>query len=184
MDLPEFWIAKYPVTVAEYSRYLEDGHAAGREPGDWEEQHEHPNWRVVRVTWLQAAEYAKWAKARLPSEEEWERAARGPKRLIYPWGNTFDKSLANTFESSIGHPTPVGLYPSGASVEGVVDMAFNVVEWTASKYSEISKNYVIRGGSFDSYRHLARSAYRDVSLGVGQNQNLGFRLAKDADNKN
>ena len=178
MNLPPFRIGKYPVTVAQYLTFVEDGTAPNREPDRWDEQQEHPNWPVVNVTWHQATAYCEWAGGRLPSEEEWERAARGPNGTKYPWGNEdIDPSRANYDESKIGHPTPVGLYPSGASAEGACDMVGNVFEWTSSEWSKGSGTYVWRGGSFDNNRRDARSSYRYFGQPDVQNGNLGFRLA-------
>ena len=178
VNLEPFRIGKYPVTVAQYLTFVEEGSASKREPENWDEQQEHPNWPVVNVTWHQAAAYCEWAGGRLPSEEEWERAARGPRCTKYPWGNQdIDPSRANYGDSKIGHPTPVGLYPSGASAEGACDMVGNVLEWTSSEWSEGSRTYVWRGGSFDNYRRNARSSFRFYIQAVGQLDNLGFRLA-------
>ena len=178
VNLASFRIGKYPVTVAQYLMFVEEGTVPDREPGNWEEQQEHPNWPVVNVTWHQATAYCEWAGGRLPTEEEWERAARGPKGTKYPWGNDdIDPSRANYDESKIGHPTPVGLYPCGASAEGACDMIGNVFEWTSSEWEKDSGTYVWRGGSFDVDRRYARSSYRiDYQPGV-QNRYLGFRLA-------
>ena len=178
VDLASFRIGKYPVTVGQYSRFVEEGTAPDREPQDWEGQQEHPNWPVVNVTWHQATAYCAWAGGRLPTEEEWERAARGPKCTKYPWGNDdVDPSRANYAESKVSHPTPVGLYPSGASEERVLDLIGNVLEWTASEWSEGSGTRVWRGGSFDYDRRYARSSYRDDNQPDVLLHNLGFRLA-------
>src|ERR1019366_6782298 len=115
----DYWIGEYPVTVAQYLTFVDEGTVPNRAPENWDEQQEHPNWLVVNVAWHQAAAHYEWGGARLPTEEEWERAARGPNCTKYPWGNDdIDPSRANYDESKIGHPTPVGLYPSGASAEG------------------------------------------------------------------
>lgn len=149
VDVPAFRIGKYPVTVAEYAVFVEDGKSPNREPENWDEQQEHPNWPVVSVTWHQAAAYCEWAGGRLPTEEEWERAARGPNGPKYPWGSDdIDPTRANYDDGKVGHPTPVGLYPSGASAEGVCDLIGNVIEWTSSPWEEGSEAYVWRGGSF------------------------------------
>jgi formylglycine-generating enzyme required for sulfatase activity len=178
VSLPAFRIGKYPVTVSQYLTFVEDGTAPNREPENWDRQQEHPNWPVVNVTWHQAGAYCQWAGARLPTEEEWERAARGPKCTRYPWGNEdIDPSRANYDDSKIGHPTPVGLYPSGVSAEGVCDMVGNVFEWTSSAWSKGSENYVWRGGSFFILRRDARSSYRGSNRPVEQDGSLGFRLA-------
>src|SRR5262249_13650785 len=130
VSLPPFRIGKYPVTVAQYLAFVEEGVAPEREPQRWEEQQEHPNWPVVNVPLHQTAAYCQWVGCRLPTEEEWERAARGPECTKYPWGNEdIDPTRANYNESQIGHPTPVGLFPAGASAEGVYDMVGNVLEW-------------------------------------------------------
>ncbi len=119
VNLAPFRIGKYPVTVAQYLIFVEEGNAPNVEPKNWERQQEHPNWPVVNVTWNQAAAYCAWAGGRLPTEEEWERAARGPFGTKYPWGNgDIDPSRANYAGSKIGHQTPVGLYPSGTERGG------------------------------------------------------------------
>jgi len=178
VNLLPFRIGKYPVTVAQYLTFVEEGTAPNREPENWDEQQEHPNWPVVNVTWHQAAAFCEWAGGRLPSEEEWERAARGPKGTKYPWGEEdIDPSRANYDESKIGHPTPVGLYPSGASAEGACDMVGNVLEWTSSEWSKGSGTYVWRGGCFGGDRRLARSSYGDLYRPDVQIRYLGFRLA-------
>jgi len=178
VDIAPFRIGKYPVTVGQYETFVEEGTAPNREPANWPEQQDHPNWPVVGVTWHQAVAYGEWAGGRLPTEKEWERAARGPHCTKYPWGDdNIDPSRANYDESKVGHPTPVGLYPSGASAEGALDMVGNVWEWTSSHYSEGSGTYVWRGGCFNYNRRIARSSYRRSLQPVEQNLYLGFRLA-------
>jgi formylglycine-generating enzyme required for sulfatase activity len=182
VNLAPFRMGKYPVTVGQYAVFVEDGLAPNREPENWEEQQEHQNWPVVNVTWRQATAYCEWAGGRLPTEEEWERAARGPKCTKYPWGGAdIDPSRANYDESRIGHPTPVGMYPFGASAEGADDMIGNVFEWTSSEPSKGSGAYTWRGGSFSYGRRLARSSYRFVNQPFVQNRYLGFRVAGDVD---
>jgi formylglycine-generating enzyme required for sulfatase activity len=178
VNLAAFRIGKYPVTVVQYLSFVEEGTAPDREPERWEEQQEHPNWPVVNVTWHQAAAYCEWAGGRLPTAEEWERAARGPKSTKYPWGNDdIDPSRANYEEGKIGHPTPVGLFPCGVSAEGVCDLIGNVLEWTASEWLNGSGMYVWRGGSFNFFRGNARSSCRDGLQPNVQFDGLGFRLA-------
>lgn len=178
VNLEPFRIGKYPVTVAQYLTFVEEGTAPDREPENWDKQQEHPNWPVVGVTLHQATAYCEWAGGRLPNEAEWERAARGPKCAKYPWGNDdIDPSRANYSDSNIGHPTPVGLYPTGVSAEGAFDMIGNVLEWTSSQYSKGSGSYVWRGGSFGDVRLVARSSFRSGVGPVAQFGYLGFRLA-------
>jgi formylglycine-generating enzyme required for sulfatase activity len=177
VSLEPFRIGKYPVTVAQYRSFVEDGTAPDREPRRWDRQQEHPSWPVVDVTWYQATAYCEWAGGRLPTEEEWERAARGPNGTKYPWGSDdISPFLANCAASGIGHPTPVGLYPAGASAEGACDLIGNVFEWTSSKWSTEIGAYVWRGGSFGSRRRVARSSCVSFRP-LDQCHDLGFRLA-------
>ena len=143
----EFRIARYPTTVGQYQRFVEDkgyqnerwwqagGFGKFSEPGGWDEQLQYPARPVVYVSWYEAVAYCAWAGCRLPTEAEWEWAARGPEGREYSWGNEpAEPSRLNYAESGIGHPTPVGIYPLGATPEGVHDMAGNVWEWCADWY--------------------------------------------------
>jgi len=132
--LAAYMIDKYPVTNAQYARFVAaTGH---RPPLHWKDgripQGEvmHP---VTMVSWFDAKSYAAWAKKRLPTEAEWERAARGADGRRWPWGNVMDAARLNTYYS-VGHATDVTAYPSGASPYGVMDMAGNVSQWTADDY--------------------------------------------------
>jgi hypothetical protein len=145
-SLGEFRIARYPVTVGQYQRFVEDGgyreerwwQAGGfgefSEPGGWDEQLQYPARPVVGVSWYEASAYCAWAGCRLPTSAEWQRAAAGTEEREYPWGNEpADPSRLNYDESRIGHPTPVGIYPLGATPDGIYDMAGNVWEWCADE---------------------------------------------------
>jgi TatA/E family protein of Tat protein translocase len=178
--LDAYYIDETPVTNEEYKRFVDaTGH---RVPYGWNE-----NWRtfpegkgahpVVNVNWDDANAYARWAGKRLPTEAEWEKAARGTDGRRYPWGNEFDSSRCNSWESGIHTTTPVGRYsPRGDSPYGVKDMAGNVWEWCADWYDEnyyknspkenpkgpASGRYrVLRGGSWNFGSNDVRAASRN-----------------------
>ena len=185
-ELPEFWIDKTPVTNAEYKRFLDanPGYPVPFAKEDWAQQYnwdrqarsfpsdrdDHP---VVLVTRQDAVAYAEWAGARLPTEEEWEKAARGIDGRKYPWGD-WDDGRCNTAEACIFATTPVGQYsPDGDSVYGCADMSGNVWEWTATKDDV---GWVVRGGSFINDRLYARCAFRDWDLPDSGLRLYGFRV--------
>jgi formylglycine-generating enzyme required for sulfatase activity len=135
VSLPAFFIDKYEVTNAMWKRFLLA--SALSPPSYWELAHLIPQFDdlpVLNVSWYEATAYAKWAGKRLPTENEWEKAARGPDGLIFPWGHLYTYQKANTSISGIGHPTPVGSFPDGASVYGACDMLGNALEWTSSTF--------------------------------------------------
>ena len=180
-----FKIARYPVTVEQYRRFVEDdgyqnerwwqagGFGKNKQPDDWNEQVQHPSRPVTGVSWYEASAYCSWDGVRLASDAEWEWAARGTEGREYPWGNQEpDENRAN-FGMKVGSPTPVGLYPAGATPEGVADMAGNVWEWVEDRY-EKDKVRVLRGGSFngdardlraaDGFRYAPGGRYFDVGV--------------------
>lgn len=187
VTLPGYWIGQCEVTVGQYRKYCE---AAGQEmpPGQGEDTHP-----VVNVTWAEAAAYALWAGCRLPSEAEWEKAARGTDGRMYPWGNTWDPARCNTNEGGPGRTAPVGSYPNGASPSGCLDMAGNVWEWTSTKHKPFpyraddgreepggGDERVPRGGGWNFGSPGARTCNR-YGLGPDLRINaLGFRLAKSS----
>jgi formylglycine-generating enzyme required for sulfatase activity len=193
VTLPAFQIARCPVTVAEYACFVRSGQ---REPRNWQVQLAKLDHPVVFVTWHDAMAYAAWlAKLtgqhwRLPTEAEWEKAARGTDGRIYPWGGTFDRTRCNTYESGIGTTTPVGNYPNGASPYSAQDMAGNVWEWTSSLFKrypyradddrervDSTENRVMRGGSSLNGAGRARAACRKSNWPDLLNNIYGFRLA-------
>ncbi|MGB8646538.1 MAG: SUMF1/EgtB/PvdO family nonheme iron enzyme, partial [Anaerolineae bacterium] len=142
--LPEYQIARVPVTNAQYLLYVQ---ATGATPPEHWPDGQPPRNRtshpVVNVTWHDAVRYCEWLSGvtgkaiRLPSEAEWEKAARGDKdQRRYPWGDMFDSARCNSEELGVGETSPVGVFPSGASPYGVLDMSGNVLEWTRSVYKE------------------------------------------------
>ena len=199
--LDAFRLARYPVTVEQYRKFVEDdGYAEERwwqaggfgkftQPDGWEDQLQYPSRPVVNVSWYEAAAYCQWAGFLLPTEAEWERAARGTDARRYPWGNiNVDSSRLNYDKSGIGHPTPVGIYPLGATPEGVYDLAGNVREWCADWYGPYPANAVanpygyasdrvFRGGGWRLPAGYCRAAYRSGLGPTRRYDSLGFRVA-------
>ena len=188
--LKPFQIARYPVTVAEYRRFVEDdgyqnkrwwqagGFGENTEPGHWDEQVRRPNRPVTEVSWYEAAAYCAWDAVRLPSEPEWDWVARGPEHRDYPWGYESPDEKRTNFDTKVGHPTPVGLYPAGATPMGVADMAGNVYEWVQDWYKR-DEARVLRGGSFFLNAWYLRAAYRHRNKPDYRSNYVGFRCARD-----
>lgn len=146
---------------AEFARFLDD-------PGDLAE---HP---VVQVSWEDAAAYARWAGKRLPSEQEWEKAARGTDGRAYPWGDQAPTPALCNFDRHAGRTTPVGSYsPQGDSPFGCADMSGNVWEWTASQEGESGR--VLRGGGWSHPAEYVRLALRSIHDPEERYDTDGFR---------
>jgi formylglycine-generating enzyme required for sulfatase activity len=170
-------------------KYWKEGFGQFESPEDWEGQQEHPNRPVVGVSWFEAVAYCAWAGGRLPTEAEWERAARGPAGSRYPWGDKppLDPTRAN-YESNIVDPTPVGLYPKGNTSEGLCDMLGNVWEWCqdwSGDYQrgappEEGEEKIVRGGSWNYIPQSVRVSYRIVYVPVLRADGIGFRCAGDS----
>jgi len=183
VDIPhDYFMARFPVTNAQYAAYVNTKGIIHPVSG-WEKKRDHP---VANVSWSDAMAYCQWLNdlrrnelpsgvvLRLPTEAEWEKAARGTDGFIYPWGNTFDKNKCNTDEGGKNDTTSVGAYsPQGDSPYGAADMVGNVWEWTHSLFEKypyeaddgredeiISSDHVQRGGSFIGTDQFARSASR------------------------
>ncbi|MCA9970744.1 MAG: formylglycine-generating enzyme family protein, partial [Anaerolineales bacterium] len=152
---------------------------------------------VVYVSWEDAAAYCEWAGRRLPTEAEWEKGARGENGAIFPWGDAFDSSRANTQDRGVEEITAVGQYPTGASPYGLLDMAGNVWEYVADWFDPAyyavavdadppgpdespSGEKVLRSGSYANFQHYARAANRGAVTPDSRTAFRGFRCAVDA----
>jgi formylglycine-generating enzyme required for sulfatase activity len=212
--LPDYHIAETPVTNSQYAAFLQA--TAREQPRDWRKDGKPPrgkrDYPVVWVSWHDALAYCRWLsevtgkRYRLPSEAEWEKAARGTDGRIYPWGNQWDAKRCNIASESgggQGKVISVGAYPEGASPYGVLDMAGNVREWTRSLWGmgteEPDSKYpydptdgrenlgasddvyrVTRGGSWDTWWIGVRCGSRSMRLPTDPDDRLGFRVVMSA----
>ena len=167
------------------------------QPEFWDDSRfNHPAQPVVGVSWFEAQAYCAWLAAqtgqayRLPTEVEWEAAARGRAGRAYAYGQAYDAAHCNTFESHIRRTTPVGVYPGGQTPEGIADLSGNVWEWTSSEYrpyrydpadgreelEDAAARRVLRGGSWSDDADLAPAASRVSFTPAYRGGNFGFRL--------
>ena len=203
-SLPTFYMARYPVTNGQYQTFIDAG-GYGDERWwrdlQWLEPAS-PHWAQANrprtnVDWYEAVAFSRWLSAqlgyevRLPIEEEWERAARGRDGQEYPWGDRYESGHANVDEKSskagewdLAQTIAVGVYPQGASSEGVLDLSGNVWEWCVNKYERPNETEadtsgatrVVRGGSWDYYPVPARGALRNWFVPGYRDGYVGFRL--------
>jgi len=195
--LNAFYMDKYEVTVGQYARYLEATDM--EEPPDWSimNQPQHQRRPVVNVSWEDAVNYCKWKGKRLPTEAEWEKAARGTDGRIYPWGNEAPTRLHANYgrkDWDDHHAlAPVGSFEAGKSPYGIYDMAGNAWEWVFDWYDHDyykkspEKNpigpakgdgKVVRGGSWLYVSEFLRSAHRFDAQPTNRLFGYGFRCAK------
>lgn len=195
--LGSFWIDRYEVTNAQYMKFMaETQHAP---PACWgSPKLSEADQPVVGVSWEEAAAYAKWAGKRLPTEAEWEKAARGGgihgDSQVYPWGSRWDEKRANSAESVQGKTTGVKTLPEGASPFGVLHMAGNAAEWVADWYApdyyanspkenpkgpEQGQWKVVRGGGWWCKSEHCQVTDRRKELPRTRTSSIGFRCALD-----
>ena len=202
--LPTFHMARHPITNVRYQAFID---ASGYDDERWWQGIERPQpqesrWPqatrpCISVNWYEAVAFCRWLSeqlgytVRLPSEEEWERAARGRDGRAFPWGDDYHTGYANINETwdnagecKLEQTTIVGAYPQGASTEGVLDMAGNVCEWCLNKHAhpeEIEPDAsgdarVLRGGSWYGNPDAVRCAERNWNSPGERVDNAGFRL--------
>ncbi len=203
IDLDAFRIARTETTNREFAGCVAAGACRAPQsdgsgtPPRYYSAAEYAEFPVVNVTWEDAAGFCQWAGGRLPTEAEWEKAARGTDGAVYPWGDSAPSCALANFNNCVGEPSAVGSYSSGASPFGALDMAGNVWEWVADWYDKgyyaaapdtnplgpsSGEGRVFRGGAWDDAAGLMRAAYRDAFLDRSFNLALvGFRCAWDAD---
>lgn len=206
MELPEYWIGRTPLTNAQYKRFLDANpnhpvphvDAGWAEPYNWDQKSracpagkaDHP---VVLISWRDAMAFCDWAGLALPTEMQWEKAARGTDGRTWPWGDEPPTAEHGNINGNVGTTTPVGEYsPRGDSPYGCVDMAGNVWEWTSSEYraypydptdgreetGDTEARRVVRGGSWLNSQGVARAAYCFNSRPYSRHADVGCRLAR------
>ncbi len=211
MYLDAFYIDQTEVTNAQYRKCVTDGDCELPKKTSSHTQDEHygnpkyDDYPVTNVNWHDAQAYCEWARRHLPTEAEWEKAARGKNGFVYPWGNNFNGYLLNFcdencnsvwsnphYNDGYAHISPAGSYPAGASPYGALDMAGNVWEWVADWYDVYlggnpnaddafgEEFRVLRGGSWDDDGLIIRSTTRYWDHPDHQYNNYGFRCAHSA----
>jgi formylglycine-generating enzyme required for sulfatase activity len=196
VNLKAFWIDQTEITNEMYAKCVQAG---GCSPPSNPSHFDDPNYAdhpVVYVAWQAANQYCKWAGRRLPTEAEWEKAARGTDGRTFPWGDTIDCSLANYWGNENGcvnDTTPVGSYPDGASPYGALEMTGNVMEWVSTLFAKYpyeasdgredpgaSGSRVLRGGSWNVTAEFSRGSRRDWYIPTAKRNYVGYRCAMDA----
>ena len=172
--LPTFYIDVYPVTNAEYARFIAaTGHTP---PQHWTDERppehlsDHP---VVFVTWNDATAYAEWAGKSLPSGQQWEKAARGTRGTVYPWGDQPTPAKCNVRENGVGSTTAVNCYQSGVSPYGVFDLCGNIWEWCSTETRP--SRHELKGGAWTSpFLRATPSLFNDAAASMCDDD-TGFR---------
>jgi eukaryotic-like serine/threonine-protein kinase len=207
VDLPAFYMDKYEVTNTLYKACVDAGvcevpanTSSGNHSGAYGTYGNRlfDNHPVIWVNWNMAKTYCEWRGARLPTETEWEKAARGTDERKYPWGDVIDPTFANygdnvpdNYDGVFGKTTAVGTYPTGQSPYGIHDMAGNVWEWTADWYDIYpggdpgvnvnagrETDRVLRGGAWGDGPELLRTTFRGGNTPDTTVNYIGFRCAR------
>lgn len=194
VQLSPFWIGKYPVTNEQYARFLSEN-PDHREPSLWaDESFNQPRQPVVGISRSDAEAYCQWAGLQLPTEAQWEAAARGLEGRSYPWGHISPNPDLSNFGGNIGNPTPVDFYPAGRGPFKTFDQAGNVWEWCADAWSStvyqervedeldplVAGDFsfcVVRGGSWLNPAQDLRAAIREGATASLCLNNQGFRCS-------
>ncbi|HKK47341.1 MAG TPA: SUMF1/EgtB/PvdO family nonheme iron enzyme [Balneolaceae bacterium] len=199
MDIPSFYMDKYPVTNKEYKQFLDATHYHPVDDHnflkDWKNGTYPKGWDNKPVTWVSlkdARAYAKWAGKRLPHEWEWQYAAQGTTGNQYPWGNKMDSTKIPPPDTSrtMRPPTDVDAYPQGASPFGVVDMVGNVWQWTDEYADEHTRSAILKGGGYyrsasshwyfpKAYEVQKYGKYLLMAPSLDRSGAVGFRCVKD-----
>lgn len=207
VKLSEYWIAKYPVTVMQFRAFMKDTYFEAAK--EWHEYNKTENHPVVYVSWHEAVKYCEWLtgklkekgyewKIHLPTEAQWEKAARGTDGRIWPWGDEFDAEKLNCDATGIHTTSPVGCFPGGASPYSIMDMAGNVWEWCKDKCDynlekhivvtdtyengvlnpkcEKGSNHILRGGAWYYEADRCRTTSRGRDFPQLRIDYDGFRL--------
>jgi serine/threonine-protein kinase len=199
VEITHFWIDRTEVTNAQYARCVEQGvcqppaRFSSYARPEYFGNLQYGAYPVIYVNWDDADTFCRWAGRRLPTEAEWERAARGSDQRLYPWGDALPRAGVLNYDFTVGDTSAAGSYPSGASPYGALDMAGNVAEWVADWYESdyyaqsafsdpggplATGARVVRGGSWVDNRNGVRAGQR---LGYPPDSafvNLGFRCAE------
>lgn len=208
IELPTYYISRYPITYTQFQAFIDDG---GLENPAWwddlapQEFPPEPRWSIgnyprLRVSWYDAVAFTRWLSdklgliVRLPTEEEWEKAARGPNSTIYPWGENYlagysniNEVISGVSETNLRQPTAVGVFPHAASHYGVEDMIGNVWEWCLNVFDDPSITTIggedtrtMRGGAWSSDRLFAHTFRRRGEAPVTRLNDVGFRVVCEA----
>ena len=198
--LDGFSIDRRPVTQAQFAQFVQARHLLGPVIGreawhaqgfrqNYDTEVVRFNWRndqppagrndhpVVLVTWAEADEFCRWRGARLPTAEEYEKAARGVDGRVYPWGDDFAANRLNSAVAGPGDTVPVGSFPNGASPYGVLDLAGNIFHWTSSSWPGRATHMTVKGSAWDDFAGLGRGAALHSRPRTARHVLVGFRCA-------